>query len=39
MEFIGDQGGDQIDRGHPFGLSLMETCFQYGGDAAKTKLF
>src|SRR5205814_5517812 len=39
IQFIGDQAGDQIDRRHALGLSLMETCFQHGSDAAETKLF
>src|SRR5437870_12900946 len=38
-QFIGHETRDQIDRGHPFGLSLMETCFQHGSNAAETKLF
>ena len=38
-QFIGNQTRDQIDGGHGFGLSLMKTCFENGGNAAETKLF
>ena len=34
-EFVGDQAGEEVDRGHGFGLSLVETGFEHGGDSAQ----
>jgi hypothetical protein len=37
-EFIRYQARDQIDRSHGFCLSLMESGFDYGSDAAEPEL-
>jgi len=37
-EFIRDQTGEEVDRGHGFGLSLAETGFEHGGDTAESEL-
>ena len=34
-ELVRDQAGEKVDRGHGLGLSLVETGFQYGGNAAQ----
>jgi hypothetical protein len=34
-EFVGDQAGEEVDGGHRFGLSLVETGFKYGRDTAQ----
>src|SRR5713101_5128533 len=34
-EFVRDQAGEEVDGGHGFGLRLVETGFQYGGNAAQ----
>jgi hypothetical protein len=34
-EFVGDQAGEEVDGGHGFGLSLVETGFEYGRDTAQ----
>ena len=38
VQLVRDQTRDQIDRGHRFGLGLMETGFQNFGDTAETEL-
>src|SRR6266496_56705 len=38
-EFVGDQAGDQVDRGERFALCLTQTRLQRGGHAAQSKLF
>jgi hypothetical protein len=35
-EFVRDQAGEEVDGGHGFGLSLVETGFEHGGDAAES---
>jgi hypothetical protein len=35
-EFIGDETGEEVDRGHGFSLSLTKAGFEYGGDSAQT---
>jgi hypothetical protein len=37
-EFVRDQAGEEVDRGHGFGLSLAETGFEHGGDTAESEL-
>ena len=37
-EFVGDQAGEEVDGGHGFGLGLVETGFEHGGDAAQPQL-
>jgi hypothetical protein len=34
-EFVGDEAGKEVDRGHGFGLSLVKAGFEYGGDSAQ----
>jgi len=35
-EFVGDEAGEEIDRGHGFGLSLAQASFEHGGDSAQS---
>jgi hypothetical protein len=37
-EFIGHEGGDEINRRHLFRLRLVETCFQDGSHAREAEL-
>src|ERR1700722_10683915 len=37
-EFVGDEAGEEIDRGHGFGLSLAQASFEHGGDTSQAKL-
>src|ERR1035438_143220 len=37
-QFVADQTRDEIDGRHGFGLSLMQSGFQNGGDAAEPQL-
>ena len=37
-EFVGDEGRQQIDRGHGFGLRLMEPSLQHGRHTAEATL-
>jgi hypothetical protein len=34
-EFVGDETGEEVDRGHSFALSLVKAGFEYGGDTAQ----
>ena len=34
-EFVRDQAGEEVDGGHGFGLRLVETSFEHGGDTAQ----
>src|SRR6266566_9760009 len=36
-EFVRDQAGEEVDRGHGFGLSLAETSFEHGGNTAESE--
>jgi hypothetical protein len=35
-EFVGDEAGEEVDRGHGFGLSLVKPGFEHGGDSAQS---
>ena len=34
-EFVGDEAGEEVDRRHGFGLSLVKPGFEHGGDSAQ----
>jgi hypothetical protein len=37
-EFVGDQAGDQVDGGHGFYLSLVQTHLEHSRDSTQTQL-
>jgi len=37
-QFVGDQGRNEVDGRHGFGLGLVQPGFQHGGHAAKPEL-
>jgi hypothetical protein len=36
IEFVRDQAGKEVDGGHGFGLRLVETGFEHGGNTAES---
>ena len=37
-EFVRDQAGEEVDGRHGFGLRLVKTSFEHGGDTAQPQL-
>src|SRR5882724_1370064 len=37
-QFVGDQAGDEVDRGHGFDLGLVEAHLEHGSDSAQPQL-